>query len=150
VFKTHQVQDLVSVDLLLNGALKLPKRWKAGDRFFGLDGRTLVFTAPAGTVTFADPTAEGLTVAQMSAQIMAAISTISLLQNRGDLWLVHKVSGAVDLVGTHATSTASDTLGFADEASVSGTAYNPPDGVAPKLVQVVSHGGGFALVTEES
>ncbi len=42
---------------------------------FGLDGLTLVFTAPAATVTFSDPTDAGLSLLDIATQILADIDT---------------------------------------------------------------------------
>ena len=134
----------------LQGAIRLPLPYKGNERIFGLDGLTLVFTAPAGTVTFADAASEGLTLKEVIEQINTDVAALRAELRDGVLY-VKQVTPSASVVLNLATSTAAPIFKLKTTGTLSGKFYNPPDGVAPRLVSFADTGvmDGFTLLTEE-
>lgn len=71
LFSSH-----IDMERHLRGGIKAGVRPKTvRGRVYGLDGLTLEFTAPAKTVTFSDPTGEGLSLLDIVNQILTDIDT---------------------------------------------------------------------------
>lgn len=117
-----------------------------------IDGKTLVFSAPAGTVTFATtPSGEqvGLTAKEILTQINAIHAGYAHIDASGRL-VVEDPAGAVSVV-LGATSTADTIFGFSKNGQT-GKVINAPDGVVPKLVSIGQDalgGGTYLLTTDE-
>lgn len=117
---------------------------------FGLHGKTLIFTTPAGTVTFATPNAslqEALTATQIVAQINAVHAGMAKTDQKGRLVL--EKDPPVGIAAT-ALSTALPLLGFGDSA-LAGTVYNPP-GTPPSVESITpahTTDGVFYLLLDE-
>lgn len=115
---------------------------------YGLDGKTLVFTTPAVTVTFSDTTHKGLLISEVVAQIQAALGggyVVGAFERR--LRIEKAAPGVLVLAGT---GTANAKLGFQSITTTS-IKYAAPDGAAPRFVWLSSVGVGEAVivVTEE-
>ena len=113
-----------------------------------LHGKTLIFATPVGTVTFAaSPTAAQvpLTVAQVRAQIEAAVATVScrFVQGRLELFLTAPGPLVLDKDGT-----ANELLGFDTKTDSSVTPINPAGGASPTYVDLTPEGisGTYLLV----
>lgn len=146
----RRLKSPFDASLFLQGALRFPKQYRGDEVIMGLHGLTLVFSAPAGTVTFADASGAGLGLRAIMAKIKADVANLNCHLKDGVLFVVHATfATGVTLDGT--TSTARDIFGFKN-ASIPNTKYNPPDGTAPRMVSFSDTGqvDGFILVTEES
>lgn len=102
-----------------------------GGKMMDLHGLTLIVNTV--TVTFSDPTGQGLTYAQVKSAIETAVSGSTVKFLDGRLAISH-ASG----VTVGATGTANARFGFSNK-NVSGVVYNPPDGAIPRVINV---GGG--------
>jgi hypothetical protein len=96
-----------------------------------LHNKTLVVSST--TVTFSDPTGQGLTYAQIKAAIEGAVASSTVKFIEGHIAVSH-ASG----VTVGGTGTANAKFGFPTK-DVVGVVYNPPDGAAPRVINV---GGG--------
>lgn len=117
-----------------------------------INGTTLVFNAPAGTVTFATTpmgSQVGLKIKDIIDQINAVHAGYAHSDSQGRL-VIEDPNGVVGVV-LDATSTAARLFGFSVTGQV-GTVINPPGGASPSLVSL-SHGslaeGTYLLVTDE-
>lgn len=124
-------------------------------KVFGLDGLTLVFIQPAAaTVTFADPTGEGLDLKAVLAQIKSAVAALNPRFKDKVLELV-EVTPTNGVSLNLETSTALTVFGWSGEGAVGTThtnvPYNPTDGLAPRYLDWTgtSAGDGYLLLTEE-
>lgn len=115
-----------------------------------LHGLTLIFATPVGTVTFAaSPTSAQvpLTLAQVRAQIEAAVATVScrFVQGRIELFLTAPGPLVLDKTGT-----ANSLLGFDTTTNSSVAPVNPAAGASPKFVALAPEGqaGTYLLVTD--
>lgn len=161
----RKFQTLNDVNIFLQGgirasrALSLRPGQGSALKLFGLDGLTLVFNSPAaaGTVTFSDPSDEGLDLKAVADQILtqttangaAVRAKFSRDGASTQLTLIEPTPASG--VTIDSTSTAAATFGFDDE-DVVGTFYNPPDGAAPRLIETGTspQGESFVVVTEET
>lgn len=133
----------------VQGGIRLPLAFKGNERVFGLHGLTLVFTAPVGKVTFADAAGEGLLVKDIIDQINGDVAALRAELRDGVLY-VRQVTPTASVVLDGAASTARPVLRLKN-GNISGKFYNPPNGVAPRLVSFADTGvmDGFTLLTEE-
>ena len=150
--KTRIVQNVQLLDLMLRGGFAAGSQVKAP--IYGLHGLKLVFTAPAVTVTFSDPTGAGLTHQQVVAQIKAAAAALAPRFVDGQLMLEAVTPTALTLNTQETQSTAARAFGIATTtgaSTLSGTLYAAPDGSAPRLVNISpsSQMDSIILVTEE-
>ncbi len=143
--KAQKVSDLEALNQLLQGAMMGGADLKAG--VFGLDGRTLILTAPAVTVTF-DTNPEGaqqpLTAKQIMDQVNAASAGLASIY-QGHL-VLQDAAGV-----TVGNGTANAKLGFKNGAAV--VPYAAPGNTAPALVSVdpiQQSGGGYLVITDEA
>lgn len=115
----------------------------------GLHGKTLVFNAPAGTVTFADATGAGLTLDAIAAQIKAALATLAVRFDNRHLVLEYATPGTA--VNLDLTGTANAAFGFDTAADTVGKVFAPYTGAAPRLISLQPWGqmDGAVAVTEE-
>jgi hypothetical protein len=116
-----------------------------------LNGLTLVFNAPTGTVTFSAANQQPLTILEVATQIKAQLVTVTPRIIEGRLWIVEAtVAAGVDL---DATGTANQLLGFSTTDDTVGVVYGAPGGTAPTLVSI-SPGGGtdseYIVTTDEA
>jgi hypothetical protein len=136
---------------LLQGGIQFALPYKGNERIFGLDTLTLVFSAPAGTVTFDDASGAGLLVKDVINQINDDVATLRAFVRDGVLY-VREVAPSASVVLDLATSTAVAAFGLKTTGNLSGIYYAAPDGVAPRLISFADTGSmdGFTLLTEEA
>lgn len=151
--KTRIVPTVQDLDLMLRGGIKAGSQLKP-PIVLGLHGLKLVFTAPAGTVTFADATGAGLSFKDILSQMTTAIATLRPRFVDGRLFIETATPSAVILNTQEAQSTAARVFGFATTSGAStlaGTLYAAPDGSAPRLVNIspASQMDSIIVVTEE-
>lgn len=116
---------------------------------FGLHGKTLVFNAPAGTVTFADATSSGLTLDAIALQIKTAIAALAVRFDSRRVVLEYATPGTA--VNLDNTGTANALFGFDTAADTVGKVFAPYTGSAPRLLSLQPWGqmDGVVAVTEE-
>lgn len=119
-------------------------------RVHGLDGLTLIFVSPSGTVTFSDPTGAGLTFAEIADQITTAIGTLSVNWLDGSLHLVLTSPSAA--VTVDKDGTANTVFGFSKKKDHAGQVFNGPAGAVPRLVETnnKSRLDGYYAIVEVS
>lgn len=141
-FKIYKFRDCYEMELHLNGGAM------AGDLrngVPGLEGLTLIFTAPAaGTVTFGAPAnGHAHTGAEVIAQInAAAIAGLSASQKDGRL-VLKAASGSLAVSG----GTGLAKLGLS--AGTLAKVYAAPGGAAPAYVESFADAQTFHLVVTE-
>jgi len=119
-----------------------------GPGIYGLEGRTLIFTAPVGVVTFAPAVGEAMTPLAIKAQIEADIPALLVTFIEGSL-AINLAAPALGIALSPA-GTANPYLGFDTLAATEGTYYNPPGGGVPELVSIKQISGGFIqVITDE-
>ncbi len=148
-FQSHD-----DASLFFAGAISVPKGFPGNDRFVGLNGLTLTFSAPAVTVTFVDGGA-GLTLQQVQAQIRAAGGGTALKAQRvGERLYIVQQAPSASVVLNLTTSTAKAFFGWdaAVTGNHSGRYYNPPGGTAPRVLsfQPGPQGDSLVILTEEA
>jgi hypothetical protein len=147
--RIKKMAELEEVNTFLRGGHIGGKSLKGG--LYGLDGKTLVFTTPVGTVTFATPNnsqQESLSLRDIMDQINAVHTGMAHTGQGGKLFL--EMPTPAGIVATSASS-ALALLGF-DKAGLSGTVYNPPAGATPALRQLAATplgAGSFILLLDE-
>jgi len=137
-------------NLFLQGGIRFPLPYKGNELLYGLHGKTLIFTAPAVTVTFADASGSGLRIAEVMAQIIAdSVDVLRCSLRDGILYVKQTTPTAGVVLGSAGTANAY--FSIASGIVLTGTFYNPPDGAAPRLVSFADTGimDGFTLLTEE-
>jgi len=117
--------------------------------FEGLFNKTLIFTDPLVTVTFALP-ASGLDVypfQEIKAQIETQEPLLLVTKLWGQLVLTRKI--VTTGVNLNNLGTANSILGFSTTAPTIGKVYDPPGGAAPRLINAVQLWGGMLQVVVE-
>lgn len=120
---------------------------------FNINGKTLVFSMPAGTVTFVtpDPTSqEPLGLRAILTQINAVPTLAGFAHTQDGLLIIENPAGGTSVVLSN-TGTANALLGF-DPDGATGIAYNAPGGASPCLVSVDTlsiPGAGNLVITDE-
>lgn len=104
-------------------------------RLYGLHGLTLIFTAPAGTVTFSDA-GSGLTYQDIALQIRTELTSLLAFYRNGQLHLVE--AAPTTGVKLSKDGTANTVFGFSNGKAHEGIAFNPPDGGAPRFLETRS------------
>lgn len=145
----RRLKSEFDANVLLQGGIRLPLSLRGNERIYGLHGLTLVFTAPAGTVTFSDATGQGLSPKDIMDEINTDVAALRATLRDGVLYVV-QVTPSAGVVLDGAASTARPVLKLPN-GNLSGTFYNPPSGVAPRLISFADTGvmDGFTLLTEE-
>jgi hypothetical protein len=138
---------LEAVNTFLRGGIKGGA--ELSPTVFGLHGKTLVFNAPSGTVTFADATGAGLTLDAIATQIKAAIATLAVRFDSRHVVLEYATPGTA--VNLDNTGTANAAFGFDTAADTVGKVFAPYTGSAPRLLSLQPWGqmDGVVTVTEE-
>jgi len=118
-------------------------------KILGLDGKTLIFTTPAGTVTFSDKSGQGHTPAEVIAEIKAVHATLQPKFIKRQLWIIETTpTSGIVITGA---GTANPIFGFGN-VTVTGIVYNPPDGAAPRVISDNAHGkataDGYYIIVE--
>jgi len=150
--KTRIVPSVQLLDLMLRGGISAGSQLKAP--VFGLHGLKLTFTTPAVVVTFADASGAGLSLQQIVTQIKTASVALAPRFVDGALFLEAVTPVGIVLNTQEASSTAARVFGFATTSgasTLSGVLYAPPDGIAPRLVNISPSGSADSIivVTEE-
>ena len=104
--------------------------------FTGLFGKTLIFTTPAVTVTFVLP-ASGEDIypfLEVKSQIETQAPLLLVAKQMGQMLITRKAPVVGTNVALGFTGTANSILGFSTTVATTGTAYAPPNGVAPRLI----------------
>lgn len=145
----RKFQSLDALNVFLQGGIEVGSQLNlVNGKVHGLHGLTLVFTTPAGTVTFADADGLGLSLLDIITQINDDVATLkarSINDGGQQRLVIIEVSPTGGVVLDGATSTANQVFGFS-ESTVTGTFYNPPDGVAPRLIATESSPGNDSTV----
>lgn len=118
--------------------------------FFGLNGKTLIFTTPSTTVTFSDAPGAGLQIAAIIAAIQTTLTATYTVGVTGRRIQISKADGSANVV-LGSAGTANAALGFGP-AGAAGTKYAPPDGTAPRWISIDTFGPSesvLLLATEE-
>lgn len=120
----------------------------------GLHTKTLVFTTPAVTVAFSDPSGNGLSPKEILSQINTALGVNYVARFMDDRLVIEDKDASGTLVLNCQTSTAARAFGFptGTGVTVTGKVFNAPDGVAPRLVNFTpdSSMDGIIVLTEEA
>ena len=114
-----------------------------------LVGKTITFTAPAGTKTFTQPsgTYQGLlTFKDIKAQLEAAITNLVVLQINNKIAFKHASGTAVTMGAT--TETGRAPLGLPNGKAVTGVVYAGPGGASPKVDQIYVQNDTVYCLTE--
>lgn len=144
--------ELQQINTLLRGGIRGGRVIDKG--IYGLDGATLVFSAPAATVTFATtPSGEqqALSRKQILDQINAVVGLVGWAKFADGKLVIEDPAGAVAVVLAN-TSTALAAFGF-DKDGATGVVYAAPGGAAPALVGVsleTLSSSTYVVVTEEA
>ena len=138
---------LEEVNTFLRGGLKGGAQ--LNPTVFGLHGKTLVFNAPSGTITFADATGAGLTLDAIAAQIKAGLATLAVRFDNRHIVLEYATPGTA--VNLDMTGTANGIFGFDAAADTVGKVFAPYTGTAPRLLSLAPWGqmDGVVATTEE-
>lgn len=139
--KIYKFPDIVEMQYFLNGAIKcspFPKNHQGPSGFYGLIGKTLIFTSPAaGTVTFsaaadqADIDPNILQLQDIKAQVQAVMTGVVVTTVNGRLTFVE----ATPTSGVAITSagTANSILGFDSANATVGKVYAAPGSASPAV-----------------
>jgi hypothetical protein len=150
--KARKFIDLTEVNNFLRGGVIGGKDLKSGG-VFGLGGKTLVFTSPSATVTFAtahNSSQEVLTLKDILAQINAVGALTGYAKSGEGHIFLEDPAGSTKVVLSN-TGTANALLGF-DPDGVSGIVFAAPGGTPPALISVDPlslSGGGYVVTTVE-
>lgn len=149
----RKISEITRVNALLRGGIFGSVDLRKG-LVYGLHGKTLIFTAPAATVTFTTPNSSAQDGLTLSA-ILEQINDVAAL----DGW-VKAYEGAllaVDPAGSTAVvldkdGTANTIFGFQKNVDTAGVVYAAPGGAAPALVSVdpIQYADLYVVTTEEA
>ncbi len=139
--KIHKFADIFLMELHLNGALI------AGDvvgGIAGLEGLTVIFTAPAvATHTFAAPAnGSAHTLQEIKTALQATVAGLTVFQKGGKLVL----QGTTGVTITGGTALSRLGIGAGGTAA---KVYTAPGGAAPSIVSVYGDANGHVLVAKE-
>ena len=151
--KLQRIKTEFDANILLQGGIRFGIPLKGNEKFFGLDGLTLVFTAPSTTITFADPDSLGLLVKDVIDQIDSdSASALRAFVRDSVFYVIQPTPSAAVSLNLAAPSTAAPNFGLKTTGTLTGIKYNPPDGVAPRLISFADTGvmDSFTLITEEA
>jgi len=115
--------------------------------FYGLVGKTITFSAPAGSCTFTQPattTAGLMRFADVKAQLEAAIAGLKV-DCAGKKLFFYQSSGAAACAMAAVNEGGRVPLGLPNNVAVSGVLLNPPGGSAPALVSVIPENGAIYI-----
>jgi len=146
--RVHRYENAIDVEHFLNGGITGGREIVSSAPVLGLHGKTLVFNAPAGTVTFSDPAGVGLSAAQIKSKIEGTIATLKVTWvHRRIRIILAAMTSKVDL---DATGTANEIFGFSSTSDTAGTVYAGPSGSAPKIIATEANpnADGWAIFVE--
>ena len=150
--ESHTEDRLEEVNAILRGGrVGGANLFKAGKDLYGLGGKTIVFTAPAGTVTFVTDnnlSQESLALKDIIDQINAVHAGLARAIN-GRLHL-EQVGAAAAVAWS--SGTALPQLGLGPNAAFAGDLYSTAGGAAPSLEQMFTSpisGATYILVINE-
>lgn len=136
MIKVQKFANIQELQLFLNGGLL---GGNIGLGIVGLVGKTMTFSAPAGTVTFVTASRynDALTLVDIKTQIEAAlnVANIKVISIYGRIGLVHPTAAsAIVLDGTDQPAKA--LLGFNANDPSTGKLYGVAIGTPPALVSI--------------
>lgn len=143
-----QFGSIEEMELFLRGGISGGKQIASSSGVvLGLHGKTLIFAAPVGTVTFSDPSGDGLTLSEIAQQIAAVVTVASQFRG-GSLSLVQPTPTTG--VSLSKSGTANKFFGFSGATDSVGTVVNGPSGAVPRLLQTLpkAQNDGFYAVLE--
>lgn len=146
----YSFDTVEDVNFFLHGGVSGgPMTLQQGGTVPNLNLATLIFLAPAVTVTFTDTSGVGLTAAQIAGQIVAAAPAI-VPSFRNNVWRFSAPSTGAG-VQVSKTGTANPIFGFSDSLNTVGKFYNSFLGAVPRLLEVGSKArlDGYFVVVEE-
>lgn len=152
--KVRKIAEIEELNTFLRGGIIGGRDIRRG--ILGLiDGKTLVFLAPAVTITFATtPSGEqvGLTVKEILTQLnTGALTGFAKIDSAGRV-VIEDPAGATAVVLDVSVSTGEGLFGFGGAVDHAGTVYGTPGSGAPELVSVDSDGlgsGTYLVTTDE-
>jgi hypothetical protein len=124
-----EASTLQSLEFILNGGVVGGVNVvNISGRMMDLHGKTLIVNSV--TVTFSDPTGQGLTYQQVKLAIEAVVAGTTVSFVDGRLAIRHATGVTVGGLGT-----ANAVFGFPKVDTV-GVVYAPPDGTAPRVLSI--------------
>ena len=141
-------ENSIDVEHFLNGGITGGKEVVRGGNIMGLNGLTLVFNAPSGTVTFVDATGEGLSPQQVKTQVETDISTLKVSFRDYKMRVI--VAALTSAVNLDITGSANSLFGFSNATDTVGTLYAPYDGTPPRVLATEANpnSDGWAILVE--
>ena len=147
----RQFQDVSEFEDFVNGGIRSggTAMSSSADKILGLHGKTLIFTTPAVTVTFADAAGTGLSMVDIAAQIAAAATVKPKLRGQRVVAIWNSTDGQPCVLGS--TGTANNLFGFSTTVATTGKIYNAPSGAKPRWNTFeIAHGfDRYMLLVEE-
>lgn len=147
--RIREFNNMQEAQVFLRGGVRGGAKVTGGNgRVVNLDGKTLIIGAV--TVTFLDPTGEGLTVKQIAAFITAAVATVKTTFPDGYITL-EEIAPTTGVTVTLA-GTANKIFGFSKAKDAVGVVIAAPGGAAPVLSNFgpKSTGDGYYAVIDEA
>ncbi len=145
MLKLREIEGQDWLNLWMSGGVRAGKNLL--EPIWDLDGKTLVFSVPsAATVTFAAVSGKPMAASEIVSQISAQAPDVAPYLRDGRLILSSSTGVTIEGGGT-----ANAALGL-PPGGVSAAPYNPPDGVAPRVLSVdpsPSAVNSFHVWTEE-
>lgn len=147
--KVYEFDTTKEMEFFLQGGVRGGKvvvnQW---GRLYGLHGKTLIFTTPAATITFSDPTGAGLTYEAISDQIRATATTLFVFWR--DKIMHIQMATPTAAVVVDKDGTANSTFGFSGAKDHAGQYFTGPSGSVPRLIEtgVKPRRDGFYVIVE--
>lgn len=147
----RQLDSIEDINVFLRGGIQ--GRVKLGKDLFDLNGKTLIFTGPAVTVTFATTPAAAqvpLSVSAMLGQLNTQLTGNYVARIvRGRLVVVDSTGALATVLAN--TGTANAALGFVTDVATTGVVYAPASGAAPRLISIdpLATSAAYLITTDE-
>jgi hypothetical protein len=130
---TYEFDNLKDMEFFLQGGVSGGKEVVTQNgRIYGLNGSTLIFTLPAGTVQFSDVLEQGLTFQQISQQIAAVLPALATFWRDKYIHILQKALGGG--ISLSKSGTANPFFGFSSATDAIGTLFNGPSGATPRYI----------------
>ncbi len=130
--RVYRFETSTDAEHFLNGGISGGAEIVHAGRVLGLHNKTLIFTSPAGTVTFSDPTGAGLSAGDIKSQIEAALATLKVTYHGYKIRIIRATPTAPVVLSN--TGTANPIFGFGSAVAATGVVFNPIGGAAPAIM----------------
>lgn len=147
-FSNYEAVNMFLRGDILSGPLASAAPVVSPTVLYGLHGLTVIFTTPAVTCTFSDPTGAGLTPKQIAAALQAALTATHVVSvYKSSIRIEKATPGVIVMLGT---GTANVRLGL-PAATTTTVKYAAPTDAAPRLISLsgIVAGEAIVVVTEE-